>query len=189
MPAAAKARALPTRIESLLDELGTTGDPSVAARAEELVSCVASLYGAGLARIVELLADMPDGERLVRLLAGDELVANLLLLHDLHPDDVDSRIQHALEKVRPYLGSHAGGVEYLGVDEGGVAHLRLEGSCDGCAGSAATVRTAVERAVLDAAPEVARVAVQGMVEATSRTSPLLQIQPRCPDGLAEAAGS
>ena len=37
------------------------------------------------------------------------------MLHDLHPLDVDTRIQRALDKVRPYLGSHAGGVTYLGV--------------------------------------------------------------------------
>ena len=48
-----------------------------------------------------------------RLLA-DPLVESLLLLHDLHPLDVDTRIQRALDRVRPYLGSHAGGVEYLG---------------------------------------------------------------------------
>ena len=100
----------------------------------------------------------------MRRLADDELVANLLLLHGLHPDDVETRVQGALDRVRPYLGSHAGGVEFLGVDEDGVAQLQLKGSCDGCAGSAATVHNAVERAVLDAAPEVVRVHVEGVVE-------------------------
>ena len=48
-------------------------------------------------------------------LVADPLVESLLLLHGLHPLDVDTRIQRALDNVRPYLGSHAGGVEYLGV--------------------------------------------------------------------------
>jgi Fe-S cluster biogenesis protein NfuA len=110
-----------------------------------------------------------------------------LLLHGLHPDSVDARVQGALDRVRPYLGSHAGGIDYLGVDDAGVAHLRLQGSCDGCAGSAATVHSAVERAVLEAAPEVARVEVEGMVEPGA--GQLLQIGIRCPDGLIEAVGS
>ncbi len=63
-----------------------------------------------------------------RELADDELVGNLLVLHDLHPDDVDTRVQAALNGVRPYLGSHAGGVSLSGVDENGVVHLQLEGS-------------------------------------------------------------
>jgi len=65
----------------------------------------------------------------------------------------------------------------------------LEGSCHGCAGSAATAHSAIERAVLDAAPEVSGVDVQGVVEPPARSSPLLQVGMSCPDGLAEAARS
>jgi Fe-S cluster biogenesis protein NfuA len=150
---------------------------------------VVGLYGAGLERIVELLAERADGQAVLRELATDDLVANLMILHDVHPDDVATRIQAALDRVRPYLGSHAGGIEFLGVDEHGVAQLRLQGSCDGCAGSAATVHTAVERAVLEAAPDVLSVEVEGMVEQKPATSGLLQIGMRCPDGLAEAVGT
>lgn len=186
---ASDVRALPGRIEALLDELDAVGNAAVSGCAEELVASVAALYGAGLERVVELLADYPNGERIVRALAEDEIVGNLLLLHDLHPDDLATRIQAALDRVRPYLGSHAGGIEYLGIDELGVALLRLEGSCDGCAGSAATVHNAVEKAVLDAAPEVVGVHVEGMVQEQPKTSGLLQIGMRCPDGLAEAVGT
>jgi Fe-S cluster biogenesis protein NfuA len=181
--------ALPARIEALLDELAAR-DAWTAGRAEELVAAVVTLYGAGLARVVELAGAAPGGEQLVRTLAQDGLVGNLLALHDLHPDSVAARVQAALDRVRPYLGSHAGGIELLGVD-GGVAHLRLQGSCDGCAGSAATVHGAVERAVLDAVPEVSAVAVEGMVEGAvgPKPAPLLQIGRRCPDGLVEAGRS
>ena len=80
-----------------------------------------------------------------------------------------------MEEVRPYLGSHAGGVEYLGLDADGVARLRLEGSCHGCPSSTVTVRMAIERAILEAAPEVARVEVEGMLEEPAPA--LLQIGP------------
>ena len=95
------------------------------------------------------------------------------MLHDLHPDDVTVRVQAALDKVRPYLGSHAGGVTFTGVDEG-VVHLRLEGSCDGCPSSAMTVQNAIEDAILAAAPDVLAVEVEGVV---SEEPALLQIQP------------
>ncbi|MEP7179861.1 MAG: NifU family protein [Pseudonocardiales bacterium] len=180
----AEVRALPARIEALLDELTRAGEATTTACAEELVASIVGFYGAGLERIVTLVAGEPNGQAIVRTLSDDDLVGNLLLLHDLHPDDVETRIQRALDKVRPYLGSHAGGVEFVGVDDG-VARLRLEGSCDGCAGSTATVHNAVERAVLEAAPEVGAVVVEGMVAEPQ----LLQIQLRCPDGLAEAVGA
>ncbi|MBO0828572.1 MAG: NifU family protein [Streptosporangiales bacterium] len=170
------ARALSARLDTLLEGLEDLPDPDVAGRVDELVGAIVELYGTGLERMVRSLCAEDGGEERVRRLARDDLVAHLLLLHDLHPDDVDTRVQRALDEVRPYLGSHAGGVEYGGVDAAGVAHLRLEGSCDGCPSSSVTVKLAVERAVLEAAPEVGSVEVEGMV-GSEDTLPLLQIQP------------
>jgi Fe-S cluster biogenesis protein NfuA/nitrite reductase/ring-hydroxylating ferredoxin subunit len=102
-------------------------------------------------------------------LTADPLVGGLLVLHDLHPDDVAARVEAALEQVRPYLASHGGGVQLLGV-MGDVARLRLEGSCDGCGSSQVTLQHAVEGAVLDAAPEIGRIEVAGAVGAVGTGS-------------------
>jgi Fe-S cluster biogenesis protein NfuA/nitrite reductase/ring-hydroxylating ferredoxin subunit len=157
------------RVEALLDDFRAAGDEEALERAEELVRALMGLYAVGLARVV----DLADETSLLRRLADDPVTGALLVLHDLHPDDVGTRIQAALDRVRPYLGSHAGGVELTGVDEDGVAHLTLEGSCHGCPSSAVTVTTTVERAVLEAAPEVVAVDVTGVVAQSS--PPLLQI--------------
>jgi Fe-S cluster biogenesis protein NfuA len=161
------------RVEELLATLrsGHAADPG--AVAEELVGLLVGFYGEGLEHIVAALREQgPAGTALLDRLTEDPLVESQLLLHDLHPLDVDARIQRALDEVRPYLGSHAGGVEYLGVRDG-VARLRLEGSCHGCPSSAVTVQLAVEGAVQDAAPEVAEVVVEGMTAAPEPA--LLQI--------------
>ncbi len=143
----------------------TGGFGPAAAAAEELVGLLVGLYGDGLARITEILAgEGAAGSAILAKLADDPQVEGLLLLHDLHPLDVDARIQRALDRVRPYLGSHAGGVEYLGVTDG-VARLRLEGSCNGCPSSTVTVQLAISTAVEDAAPEVTEVVVEGMTAA------------------------
>jgi len=84
-------------------------------------------------------------------------------------------VVEALDQVRPYLGSHAGGVELLGVDPEGVVHLRLEGSCDGCPSSTMTVKLAIERAIEEAAPEVTAVEVENLTR--EKEPQLLQIQP------------
>lgn len=159
-------------MEEVLDEFAAAGDAAALERAEELVRSLMGLYATGLGRILEIAEERDPG--LVRALADDDAVGSLLVLHDLHPDDVDTRIQSALERVRPYLGSHAGGIEYLGVDADGVAHLTLQGSCHGCPSSAVTVTTAVEGAIFEAAPEVTAVDVVGVV-ADTPSSPLLQI--------------
>ena len=88
----------------------------------------------------------------------------MLLLYDLHPVDIETRVLAALEQVRPYLKSHGGNVEFLGLAEG-VVHLRLEGHCHGCPSSTATLRTTIEKAIYEAAPDVAGIEVEGLTPA------------------------
>jgi Fe-S cluster biogenesis protein NfuA len=167
------------RVEELLESLRSGGFGGAAQAAEELVGLLVGLYGDGLGAIVAILAqEGAAGAAILARMADDPQVEGLLLLHDLHPLDVDARIQRALDRVRPYLGSHAGGVEYLGVADG-VARLRLEGSCHGCPSSTVTVELAIRQAVQDAAPEVVEVLVEGMTAAPEPG--LLQIGPRPPD--------
>jgi Fe-S cluster biogenesis protein NfuA/nitrite reductase/ring-hydroxylating ferredoxin subunit len=163
------------RIEELLAALRARGG-AAADTAEELVRLLVGMYGDGLAAVMAALAEEGEaGRAITGRLTADPLVEGLLLLHGLHPLDTGERIQRALDRVRPYLGSHAGGVQYLGVRDG-VARLRLEGSCHGCPSSTVTVRLAIEGAVQDAAPEVTEVVVEGM---TAPPEPnLLQIGPR-----------
>jgi Fe-S cluster biogenesis protein NfuA/nitrite reductase/ring-hydroxylating ferredoxin subunit len=65
--------------------------------------------------------------------------------------------------VRPYLQSHGGNVEMIGI-EGGVARLRLEGSCDGCPSSTMTLKLAIEEAIQKAAPDLDGIEAEGVAE-------------------------
>jgi Fe-S cluster biogenesis protein NfuA/nitrite reductase/ring-hydroxylating ferredoxin subunit len=140
------------RIETLLDA-SSAGGAVARERAEQLVREVADLYGAALARVLQLVDDQSTDR-----LARDDLVASLLLVHGLHPHDVYTRVQTALDSVRPYLGSHGGDVELLGVADG-VVRLELAGSCRTCPSSSVTLELAVEDAVRAAAPEIESIEV------------------------------
>jgi len=157
-----EARTRVARVEELLDEVESLGDPQAAAKATELVQALLDLYGEGLARVLAHAAEA-GADSLPEALVGDELVAHLLLLHDLHPVPVAERVRGALAEVRPYLESHGGDVELVAVEEG-VVRLRMEGSCDGCPSSAATLKLAIEDAIHKAAPEVEEVRAEGVAE-------------------------
>lgn len=174
------------RIEALLAEIESFDDPA-RATALAAVEALLDLYGEGLARIVARVAES-DGGELAAAFAEDELVSHLLLLHDLHPSGVEERVGQALDEVRPYLRSHGGDVELLGV-ENGVAHLRLEGSCSGCPSSAMTLRLAVEDAIRKAAPELERIEAEGVSEAPSGLIPLASVQRLSPPEEPAASGN
>ncbi len=158
-PASDDARAAGERVEVLLAELGSRAGPDAAGVAEELVTCLVRLYGAGLATIMRLAA--PD-DRLVAQLVADPLVESLLLIHDLHPLDAPARIKRALGRLGP-------GTELLEITGDGVVRIKL---ASGCGHTAA----AVEQAITDAAPEITS------VDFAPRDLPLLQIARRRPAG-------
>src|SRR5829696_8220362 len=150
------------RLETLLEEIESFEDPEARARTAEMVQTLLELYGEGLGRIVESIGRL-GSEDLKDELLGDELITHLLLLHGLHPVDVESRVLGALDEVRPYLESHGGNVQFLGI-EGDVARVRLEGSCDGCPSSTMTLELAIEEAIQKAAPELGGVEAEGVAE-------------------------
>jgi Fe-S cluster biogenesis protein NfuA/nitrite reductase/ring-hydroxylating ferredoxin subunit len=166
-------RAVGDRIEALIDASGS-GGAIARERAEELVRLVADLYGGGLERVLDILYDLGRlDEEAMDALAADELVSGLLLVHGLHPYDVTTRVQDALDSVRPYLGTHGGDVELLEVSDAGVVRLRLLGSCDGCPSSSVTLSLAVQGAVEAAAPEVTSIEVE--TSDTDNGGPLIPV--------------
>jgi Fe-S cluster biogenesis protein NfuA len=162
------------RVEGLLGRLEALPDAAARDTATEVMQALLELYGEGLGRIVDVVAAKDDGT-LAAALADDELVAHLLLLHGLHPVPVQERVRGALESVRPYMESHGGSAELLGVDDG-VVHLRLQGSCSGCPSSSVTLKLAIEKAIFDVAPDVDEVLAEGAVTPPAAPSGLLQLE-------------
>jgi Fe-S cluster biogenesis protein NfuA len=137
-------------LDRLLEYLEKAPGP-VAGSAVTAVSLLTQVYGAALARVMRLVRQAPG---IAAALAGDEVVGHLLILHGLHPQPPGHRAAQAIRELQPYLRSHGGDAELLGID-GDVARIRFSGSCQGCAATAATLRQAVTDAVLRAAPELA----------------------------------
>ncbi|MGH3167261.1 MAG: hypothetical protein ACRDN0_15395 [Trebonia sp.] len=153
------AHAVGEQVETLIAELRRRAGAEAADVAEQLVTCLVRLYGAGLAAVMSAIG---EDTRLQALLIGDPLVESLLLVHDLHPLDTSARIKRALGRLGP-------GAEFLGLDDQGVVRVRLASGCG-------STTAAVEQAIADAAPETTG------VELAPRDPPLLQITRRRPAG-------
>ncbi|KUI11760.1 hypothetical protein AU193_15375 [Mycobacterium sp. GA-1285] len=147
------------RIQALLDA-SAAGGPGAHERAVQLVAEVTDLYGAALERILRIA--VRDDASMAERLAGDDLVASLMLVHGLHPHDIHRRVEDALDRVRPYLGSHGGDVALLETIDGPgglTVCLQFAGTCKSCPSSAVTLELTVEDAIRAAAPEVTAIEV------------------------------
>jgi Fe-S cluster biogenesis protein NfuA len=145
------------KIEGLVRALESVADPKIRASAKELVQCLLDLHGAGLDRILAAVTGAGEPGR--------------VLIDELARED---RVRQALERVGPYLRSHGGGVEMVGLS-GGVVRLRLSGGGHGCGSSPAALQAAVEEALYAAAPDVEGLQIDAV--ATAPASPgLVQLQ-------------
>jgi hypothetical protein len=133
------ARGQVTLAEDRLSGLDALPDGLAAARAAQTVETLVGLYGQCLGRVTAQLADHPD---LLARLAADELVGHLLLVHDLHPEPLETRVREALAEL-------PGPPELLELS-GTAVRVRIQAG--GC-GSAGTEQ-AVREALAARAPEI-----------------------------------
>ncbi|GAA3795520.1 NifU family protein [Streptomyces phyllanthi] len=141
----AYARGQVALAEERLSGLDALPDGLAAARAAQTVETLVGLYGECLGRITARLAGHPD---LLGRLAADELVGHLLLVHDLHPDPVETRVREALAA----LPEPPEVLELSGT----ALRVRIRGG--GCGSAAA--EQAVRDAVAARAPEIEDVRVE-----------------------------
>jgi len=152
------------RIEELVSKIEAMSDPEARATGVELLQSLMELNASGIERMLEMAADTgAAGQGLIDGFGRDEMVRGLLLLYGLHPVALETRVAEALVKVRPYLQSHGGNVEVLGIADG-VVRLRLEGSCKSCPSSAMTLKLAIEEAIYEAAPDITAIEAEGVLE-------------------------
>lgn len=87
----------------------------------------------------------PALELIVAGQLGHPVAYAVLSMYDLAPIEEHLQVEEALDEIRPYIESHGGGLDLLDVEaDTGIVHVRMHGSCHGCAGSAITLRRGVE---------------------------------------------
>jgi len=166
------------QIEGLLHSLETIADPHVRTSMQQLVQALLAWHGAGLARIMALVAQAGEpGTALMDRFVHDEVVASVLLLYALHPTDLETRVRQALETVRPAVRAHGGQLELVSITEG-VVRLRLQGGRHGGASSAMAFKLALETALAETAPDIAGLEVEGVAAHASPSGfvPLAQFR-------------
>ena len=152
------------RIQELLARIEALPYPGAKELIQECMEAVLAFYGHGLNRILQVVSRAgPDGRKVYQDLIHDDVIKGLLLIHDLHPLDLETRLREALDKVRPYLRSHGGNVELISL-ENDRAKLQLQGTCKSCASSSVTLELAIRHAIEQACPDLVHFEVEGVVQ-------------------------
>lgn len=142
------------RVDRALEQLEQLQQPAMAAPATEIAEALVQLYGEALGRIVEQVTELGPPE-LESALIDDELVSHLLLLHDLHPDDAETRVRHALAHLAEGVGGEP--AELMSLSDG-VARIQVPAPSGGC-GSPGASATEMREYLLEAVPDLAGVEI------------------------------
>lgn len=150
------------QIEHLLAELRELVPLPVWQRVEDLLRLVVGLYGEGLARAIAHARDAGAvAPTFDAKLAGDELLASLLVLHGLHPQSTEQRVQGAIRALTAELGIADDALTLVEIRDG-IVHLRARGSLGGGAMSPGLADSVVRRVVETAAPEIRSLEISGL---------------------------
>jgi len=164
------------RIEQMVQRASALTDENARDTSLELLQSVMDLHGAVVSRIVELLDASESGRTSLAKLGNDPMVCGLLVLYGVHPVALEDRVARAVEKTGGQLRKHGGSVELLGIADS-VVRVKIQSSGHGCGSSPDALKDTVEQAILEAAPEVVEVVVEGVPSSTSGFVPLNLIQP------------
>lgn len=150
------------RIGGLVADLEKIADPESRASAKALMQLLLELHAVGLERTLAIIAgDGESGLRLIEDLGRDPLVSSLLVLYNLHPLEMETRITQAIEKVQPRVRKGGGELEILGI-EGGVVRLHLQVTGHTCGSTKTTLKQMVEDALYEAAPDMSGLVIEGL---------------------------
>lgn len=150
------------RIGELVGELEKITDEEIRAGAKALIQTLLDLHATGMERALEILAKEGEaGQATIDELGRDPLVGSLLVLYGLHPLDFGSRVAQAVEKVRPQVRKGGGELDLIG-SEGGVVRVRLQVTGHHCGSTGNTLKSLVENAVYEAAPDLTSLLIDGL---------------------------
>lgn len=150
-------------LEDLIESLDQVQDPAARESARELVELILDLHSVALARLIAVVTGSEGGATILARLAEDDRVRPLLLLHSLHPEDVETRVRRAAERLRPHLGVLGLRLEIVRIDNG-KARLQVRPS-DGATVKASllwTLPMEIEAAIVEAAPDIEEVVIDGL---------------------------
>ncbi len=126
------------------------------------------LHGLALAQMAAGITAAPGGSALLTRLAEDPHVRAVLLLHGLHPEELADRVQRAVAALNHELAEDD--IQLTGVTlNGATARLLVRHGGDIPPG----LQQRIETAVIEAAPELERLVIDGLDVAEEEAGPLL----------------
>jgi len=71
--------------------------------------------------------------------------------------ELEKNIEKALDEIRPFLENDGGNIRLVGVEDGKIVKVELQGACVACNVNQMTLKSGVEMTIKKYAPQIERV--------------------------------
>lgn len=146
------------RLEDLTIALNNASNVNACEAARELLELILDLHGLALARLTSVAAGALDGEALRKRIIDDPYIGAVLLLHGLHPQDARTRLREIIERMNVEWAARGFRVDLLGIES---ASARVRVHRNGAAGDMDALRREVEEILVNAAPDLDEIVIDG----------------------------
>ena len=157
-------------MQEQMRRIETCSDPATRNAALALVRSVMDLHQSALERMLDMIEQTSaESARIVESFTQDPLIHSVLMLHDLHPHDLETRVTRALAHLQPKLERHKAEAKVTNIADG-MVHVVLDVPPQHSS-TAATLKSSIEQALTDAAPD-AQITVETTADLNSSFVPI-----------------
>jgi Fe-S cluster biogenesis protein NfuA len=164
-------------LDAQLRQLETITDPVSRRIATDLLASVLQFHTAALQQMLDAINEREDAAAILARFDRDPLIRGMLLVHDLHHESLQTRVQKAMAELDPTIRKREGSVELITADEG-LIHVKITGGRHG----GRPLGEIVEQAIRNAVPEAERVLVEEAAVHTAAFVPLSEVKKAAPAG-------
>jgi len=148
------ARKHAEQMEQIINDVETITDPSLREKVATLVQSLLSFHANAIQRFMQLVATERGGaDPLLEKIASDPLTGSLLLLYGVHPASLEIRVKQAIDRLGSSSQLNGAVIELVELADN-VVRLRLTQTTRACHSSPQLLRTAIEEALYEAAPDL-----------------------------------
>jgi hypothetical protein len=152
------------QLSELVTQFEQMPDSPQKATGKALVQHLMEVHAQGLERMLEIAFDSNEGGgALIDRLGKDDVAGGLLLLYSLHPDALETRVQTAVDRMRPRLRKLSCGIDLESMHDGKVC-VSVNKLGHSCGSSTSELRSMVESGIYELAPDVTSLEILGLEE-------------------------
>jgi hypothetical protein len=162
-------------LDTQLRQLETIGDPAARSIATDLLASILQFHTAALQQMLEVIKGNEGGAAILGRFDRDPLIRGLLLVHDLHHEPFEARLNMEIYELHPTLQKREAALELISAEEG-LVHVKVKGGRQG----GRPLASIVEQAIRNAVPEAEQVTVEEDVAPKTVFIPLSELKHSAP---------